>query len=378
MSFGSLRQNWHRSIPLIVEDDMIRTFEFEIALSFAGEDRVYVSKVATLLKQLGITVFYDEFEEEKLWGTNVYDYLSDIYQNKARFTIMFISENYARKLWTNHERQAMQARAFQEHREYILPARFDETPIAGLLPTVGYISLEKRTPQEFVEVIQRKLRSTSSAIESESLPRAASSLASLRLVEAPGLTEPGKRAASKLRSLKPKPNVIYIDGNSNVVGDGNTIVSGPLPRPRVVTITKPGIEHITVEQRAELKALVSEIVTLSTVLKKKARTHAGLWSALNRAMEVPKYDLIPLHKFDAAKAFLMRERAILSGMKSAPKKVDGWRTSAIGSIQARARERPTGTERRKSYMLKNFGVDTMTECSDEQIEQIRKHVFGWK
>ena len=356
---------------------MIRTFEFEIALSFAGEDREYVRQVATLLEQLGISVFYDEFEEEKLWGKNLYDYLSDIYQNKARFTIMFISANYARKLWTNHERQAMQARAFQEHHEYILPARFDETPVAGLLSTVGYISLERRTPQEFVDVIQRKLGSMSSAAYSQSSPPVTLSTVSTQSLEALSSSTPKKRTATKLRSLKVKPNVIYIDGHSNVVGDGNTILSGPLPRPRVVTVTKPGIEHVTEKQRAELQALVGEIVTISTALKKKPQTHAGVWSVLNRAMKVPKYDLIPLRDFELAKAHLVRQRAILTGMKSAPKKVSGWRTSAIGAIHARARETPTGTERRKRYMLKNFGVDTMTECSDDQIEQIRKHVFSW-
>ncbi len=87
--------------------------EFEIALSFAGEDRKYVEQVANLLKDSDVNVFYDRFEEEKLWGKNLYDYLSDIYMNKATYTIMFISKHYEKRLWTNHERQAMQARAFQ-------------------------------------------------------------------------------------------------------------------------------------------------------------------------------------------------------------------------------------------------------------------------
>jgi hypothetical protein len=125
---------------------MSRTVQFEIALSFAGEDREYVDRVANLLRDSGVTVFYDLFEEASLWGKNLYDYLSEIYQDKALFTIMFISEHYARKMWTNHERKAMQARAFQEHQEYILPARFDETPIPGVLPTVGYVSLTAKTP----------------------------------------------------------------------------------------------------------------------------------------------------------------------------------------------------------------------------------------
>jgi hypothetical protein len=114
---------------------MSRNAEFVIALSFAGENRSYVDQVANLLRDAGVKVFYDLFEEANLWGKNFYDYLTEIYKDKALFTIMFISEHYGRKLCTNHERQAMQARAFQENQEYILPARFDNTEIQGILST---------------------------------------------------------------------------------------------------------------------------------------------------------------------------------------------------------------------------------------------------
>ena len=77
---------------------MTRQVEFDIALSFAGEDRNYVDQVAHILKSKGISVFYDKFEEANLWGKNLYDYLSDIYRNKALYTIMFVSDNYNKKV----------------------------------------------------------------------------------------------------------------------------------------------------------------------------------------------------------------------------------------------------------------------------------------
>jgi hypothetical protein len=151
---------------------MTRDVQFEIALSFAGEDRPYVDQVANLLRSSGVKVFYDIFEESSLWGKNLYDYLSDVYQNKALYTIMFISKHYAGKLWPTHERQAMQARAFQEHQEYVLPARFDDTQIPGVLPTVGYISLHNRPPQEFVKLIHRKLVHAGRSVPSEQVRNA--------------------------------------------------------------------------------------------------------------------------------------------------------------------------------------------------------------
>lgn len=83
-------------------------YKFDVALSFAGEDREYVEEVALLLKAHGVRVFYDKFEEDKLWGKNLYEYLHNVYTKQAKFTVMFISKHYKEKLWTSHEREAMQ------------------------------------------------------------------------------------------------------------------------------------------------------------------------------------------------------------------------------------------------------------------------------
>lgn len=61
----------------------------------------------------------------------------------------------------------MQAKAFTEKKEYILPARFDDTPIPGILQTIGYISLIELQPPEFVEIIQKKLVLSNTSIPSE-------------------------------------------------------------------------------------------------------------------------------------------------------------------------------------------------------------------
>jgi len=133
-------------------------FEFDVALSFAGEDRAYVKKVAKYLKEKGIKVFYDDYEKAKLWGKDLYVHLDEVYQKRARYCVMFISSYYAEKLWTNRERESAQARAFKEKGEYILPARFDDTVIPGILPTICYIDLHSLEPEKFGENIIEKLR----------------------------------------------------------------------------------------------------------------------------------------------------------------------------------------------------------------------------
>ena len=135
--------------------------KFHVALSFAGEDRAYVEAVAKALQAEGVDVFYDKFEEADLWGKDLYTHLSDVYQNRALFTVIFVSDAYSKKLWTNHERKSAQARAFSESHEYILPAVFDESvEVPGLLRTTGHIALIGRSTTELAELIIEKLRKT--------------------------------------------------------------------------------------------------------------------------------------------------------------------------------------------------------------------------
>jgi len=133
------------------------SFAFDVALSFAGEDRSYAVQIAERLQARGVTVFYDDFQKAELWGKNLYSHLSDLYQNKARFCVMLLSKNYSAKPWPTLEREAAQARAFQTAREYILPVRIDGSTIAGVLPTVGYLDWHKEGPDGVVESLCRKL-----------------------------------------------------------------------------------------------------------------------------------------------------------------------------------------------------------------------------
>ena len=65
-------------------------YEYDVALSFAGEDRIYVKEIAKKLKAKGLKVFYDEFEEANLWGKDLYQYLHYIYKENAIFCIIFV------------------------------------------------------------------------------------------------------------------------------------------------------------------------------------------------------------------------------------------------------------------------------------------------
>jgi hypothetical protein len=132
-------------------------YDYDIAFSFAGEDRHVVEPIAKRLKQQNVSVFYDRDKQSAIWGENLQEYLTQVYLRQARFCVMFISQAYAEKMWTRHERRAAMARAMQEKRAYILPIRLDRTELEGLLPTVAYINFGNYTEEEIVGMILEKL-----------------------------------------------------------------------------------------------------------------------------------------------------------------------------------------------------------------------------
>jgi hypothetical protein len=132
-------------------------FEFDVCLSFAGEQRAYVDEVAQHLREKGIRVFYDDFERADMWGKDLYEHLAYIYSQAARYCVLFASKDYAKKIWTSHERQNAQARALEDHGDYVLPARFDETEIPGLRKTIRYESLDGMSPAKLADLVEEKL-----------------------------------------------------------------------------------------------------------------------------------------------------------------------------------------------------------------------------
>lgn len=143
---------------------------YEVALSFAGEQRGYVEEVARALHSLGVAVFYDEFEQTRLWGRYLAEELQYVYGIAAKCVVIFISEEYTSKPWTTHERRASLGRAVQEREEYILPVRFDDSPVPGLPPDLKYLLATDYSPAELATMIAAKLAISPFADKASDVP----------------------------------------------------------------------------------------------------------------------------------------------------------------------------------------------------------------
>ena len=130
---------------------------YEVALSFAGEQRDYVEEVAQALQNRGIALFYDEFEKVALWGKHLAVEFQKVYEKESRMVVMFISAAYVEKEWPRHETQLILSRAVMESREYVMPVRFDDTEVPGLTGDVAYLHANDYPPAELAGMIEMKL-----------------------------------------------------------------------------------------------------------------------------------------------------------------------------------------------------------------------------
>jgi hypothetical protein len=146
------------TVPYPPIDAERQQFKYDVCFSFASEQRDYVRQVKDELFKAELSVFFDEEEQVELWGSFLNEKLDNIYRKESRFCVIFISAEYAKKMWTNHERRSAQARALSDRNDYLLPARFDDTEIEGLPPTIAYIDLRKLTPEMFATLIIKKIR----------------------------------------------------------------------------------------------------------------------------------------------------------------------------------------------------------------------------
>jgi len=128
--------------------------EFDIALSYASEQGWYVEPMARALVDYEVSVFYDRFDEARLWGRDGIETFTETYGRQAFRVIMFISADYVRKGWPTVERRAALARLLRDpSSDHILPIRFDDSKVPGLATQTIYQQADSRSPIEMAELV---------------------------------------------------------------------------------------------------------------------------------------------------------------------------------------------------------------------------------
>jgi hypothetical protein len=141
---------------------------FQIALSFPGERRAYVARVAQHLAEvLGRErVLYDRWHEAEFARPDLDTYLQDLYHRQSELIAVFLCADYERKDWCGGvEWRAVKDLIKRRDGAAIMPLRFDATEIPGLFSTDGYIWLgDDRDSAEVAGLILQRWRLNGGAV----------------------------------------------------------------------------------------------------------------------------------------------------------------------------------------------------------------------
>jgi len=174
---------------------------FGVALSFPGEKRAYVSRVASAL-QARTSVFYDADHEAQLARLDLDLYLQDIYRNQAELLVVFLCEDYSRNEWCSLEWRAIRNLIKMGERDRIMLMRFDDAIVEGLFSHDGCVDLRKHTPEEAADLICQRLSQLRGAGTPTSPPGLALGIQQANTREPPGET-PGIEQETLIVRLPP-------------------------------------------------------------------------------------------------------------------------------------------------------------------------------
>jgi len=131
---------------------------FRIALSFSGDERSYVEKVADhLAKHFGEErVFYDQNYRPELARVNLDTYLQDIYHKDSDLVALFFSDSYNKKGWCGLEWRAIRD-LITTRPDHIIPIKMSASVLPkGLFPVDGYLVADELDPIDIAKDIIKR------------------------------------------------------------------------------------------------------------------------------------------------------------------------------------------------------------------------------
>jgi hypothetical protein len=109
--------------------DRVEQFDFDIAISFSGENRELARYVDQQLTTLDVRVFYDEnFEANYLGKTWTAEFMR-IFGRTARYVLCLLDVHHREKIWPTFEREVFTPRVA---RAEVIPVFLDDTPFLGI------------------------------------------------------------------------------------------------------------------------------------------------------------------------------------------------------------------------------------------------------
>ena len=119
--------------------DYVETYD--VALTFAGEDRDYAQMLHDVLVGNGYAVFYDFAEQHRIITNDVEAYLGPIYSSRSRYVVAVLGKAYGERRWTLFEADQYRDRIDQGR---VIPIWSTEVPTSAFdaFRTTGRLSYD--------------------------------------------------------------------------------------------------------------------------------------------------------------------------------------------------------------------------------------------
>lgn len=132
---------------------------YDLAFSFAGEDRRYVRLTKLACDARGLVVMYDEDLSTHWWGR---DYIAEqrlIFGQRTRFVVPFISRHYFTKAIPRDEFRAAMWAGINRSGDYVLPVLLGDVsvPAEQLPPQIGYLRASEYPPERLAAKLAEKV-----------------------------------------------------------------------------------------------------------------------------------------------------------------------------------------------------------------------------
>lgn len=118
-------------------------YRYDVALSYATPQGESARKLADLLRQQQLRVFYDKELSHELWGIDLARCLPSIYDREARITVLLISQDYVGRVWPRIEAAAALAKALREEWQAVLLVSLDGTRLPDVPESIVYEDLSQ-------------------------------------------------------------------------------------------------------------------------------------------------------------------------------------------------------------------------------------------
>ena len=132
---------------------------YDIAVSFAGEQRDYVGQFVEACKARGISVFYDRDITNDWWGKNFIREQRKVYGKNTRYFMPFISTEYLAKPIPQDEFSAAMMTAVNQGDGYVLPVLWGsvQVPIDLMHPHIQYLKADDYSPEQLADAVVQRI-----------------------------------------------------------------------------------------------------------------------------------------------------------------------------------------------------------------------------